>query len=83
MSDCLFCAGAYISPIGVGSVDGISPMPVYLMALGGKPPERYGVRLEDGCMMIDNSCGEYREARIPIEYCPFCGRKVSGDALPD
>jgi hypothetical protein len=44
--------------------------------LTGRVPKGFGVHLEDGYMLFDNSCDEYADGMIKINYCPFCGRKI-------
>ena len=30
-------------------------------------------------LRYDNSCGEYGEGAVEINYCPICGRKLEED----
>lgn len=76
MSDCRFCSGAVI-PGDTYKADGYAPMAVNIAYITGRPASGYGVRLDRGHLLFDNSCNEYADGAIPINYCPFCGRKIS------
>jgi len=75
MSACEFCNGEMIGTDYVGN--GIRPMMVNLMCLGGGFPSHYGIRFEKpNLLCFDNSCGEYAEGQIEISHCPLCGKEL-------
>jgi hypothetical protein len=36
-----------------------------------------GVSIRDGYLVYDNSGDEYNASKLPIKYCPLCGKKLS------
>lgn len=74
-TDCDFCSGKEIP--GTGTIPSLyTPIQLKLVYLTGHMPKGFGVRLEDGYMLFDNSCDEYADGTVKINYCPFCGRKI-------
>jgi hypothetical protein len=90
--ECKFCSGHHIMSEHVA--EGIHPMGlriVMLRSMLGFPDEDDdededpkgccdGIELKHGNQIVfDNSSGEYAEQSIDINYCPFCGKKLSSE----
>jgi hypothetical protein len=51
-------------------------MALNAVALTGRVPNGFGIRLDGEYMLFDNSCDEYDDGAVRITFCPFCGRQV-------
>lgn len=81
MSNCEFCSGKQVNAEYVG--DGIQTMGMMLDQMFGASKKeknflKNGIQLKDGKLLtFDNSAAEYAPLAIEIQYCPFCGKKLT------